>query len=343
MVPWHKLEFMQDQLNGDHSLRATIGETPLIRIGGDETRRIWGKLESFNPGGSAKDRTARALVSAAEEQRLIYPGATVVESSSGNLGVALAREAAVGGWDFHCVVDQRINKATVSYMEALGATIHRVTQPDPDTGDWLAARRKRVAELVEELDAVNLDQYSNRAAFTAHSDGTMREIVDTLGHAPDYLVVAVSTTGTIGGCLSYLREHGHTTTVIAVDAEGSVLFGGTRADRLLPGFGAGVVPALASEVEPDEVIRVGAADTVRAARKLAASTGFLPGASGGAVAWAVDVLAQRLRGESVPTVDTVDTGTVDIVAIFHDAGNAYLDTVYNDEWVRENLGVDLNG
>lgn len=310
----------------------TIGSTPLIRLdtgdGASSGRRVWGKLESFNPGGSAKDRTARALVKAAEEQGLVAPGVTVVESSSGNLGVAQAREAAVGGWDFHCVVDQRTNSSTVAHMEALGATIHAVTKPDPRTGDWLAARRIKVAELVDKLGAVNLDQYSNRAAFTAHSEGTMREIVDQLGHAPDYLVVAVSTTGTVGGCLRYIEEHGMDTTVIAVDAEGSVLFGGERGERLLPGFGAGVVPDLAGDVTPHEVVRVSAADCVAAGRRLAAATGFLPGASGGAVAACVEKHAE-LEG--------------DVVAIFHDSGVAYLDTMYNDEWVAEKLGVDFDG
>lgn len=303
-----------------------IGRTPLVDLTrgfqpaeGGPTATVWGKLESFNPGGSAKDRTARALVADATERGILHPGAVAVESSSGNLGVALAREAAIGGWEFHCVVDQRTNAATVAMIRALGAVVHPVTEPDPETGDWLAARRKKVAELKAELGAVNLDQYSNRAAFDAHDAGTMAEIVAQLGHAPDTLVVSVSTTGTIGGCLRHIRRNGYDTEVIAVDAEGSVLFGGTRGERVLPGYGAGVVPELSTEVEPDRVVRVAAADAVRAARQLARSTGFVPGASGGAVA---HVLGQ-LVGAGVAG---------DIAAIFHDDGRAYLDTVYNDEW-----------
>ncbi|MFC5088245.1 pyridoxal-phosphate dependent enzyme [Corynebacterium aquatimens] len=322
----------------------TVGATPLIRIDdafqnghSDPGVRVWGKLESFNPGGSAKDRTARALVQAAVDQGILGPGATVVESSSGNLGVALAREAAIGGWDFHCVVDQRTNTTTLAHIKALGATIHPVTQPDPETGDWLAARRKKVAELIDELGAINLDQYSNRAAFTAHSQGTMKEIVDTLGHAPDYLLVAVSTTGTVGGCLRSIAENGLDTKVIAVDAEGSVLFNGARADRILPGFGAGVVPDLSREVTPDRVVRVGARDCITAARNMAAATGFLPGASGGAVASAVAALLDDLAGQPERGADPVDpVDPVDIVAIFHDDGRAYLDTIYDDDWVEEN-------
>lgn len=312
-----------------------IGKTPLIRLddiagqrGVASDTRVWGKLESFNPGGSAKDRTARALVGEAERRGELRPGMKVVESSSGNLGVALAREAAVGGWEFHCVVDQRTNSATLALITALGGILHPVTEPDPETGDWLVARRKRVAELKDELGAVNLDQYSNRAAFAAHDGGTMAEIVDKLGRAPDVLVVAVSTTGTIGGCLRHIREHGYDTHVVAVDAEGSVLFDGTRGPRLLPGYGAGVVPDLSTEVDPGQVIRVEAGDAVRAARRMGRTTGFLPGASGGAVAHALhELLEEGARG--------------DIVGIFHDDGRAYLDTVYNDEWVEENLGSGI--
>ena len=305
---------------------SAIGNTPLIDLtagfpsAGEAT--VHGKLESFNPGGSAKDRTARAMVADATEKGLLYPGAVAVESSSGNLGIALAREAVAGGWQFHCVVDPRTNQATLSMIAALGATLHPVTEPDPATGDWLTARRNLVARLKEELGAVNLDQYSNRAAFDAHDQGTMREIVQQLGHAPEMLAVAVSTTGTVGGCLKHIRENGYDTKVVAVDAEGSVLFSGERGERILPGYGAGVVTDLSQEVEPDRVVRVAAEDAVRSARRLARATGFVPGASGGAVAWAVDTL---LREQAAS----------EIVAVFHDDGRAYLDTVYNDEWVSE--------
>ncbi|UIZ93026.1 pyridoxal-phosphate dependent enzyme [Corynebacterium sp. CNCTC7651] len=310
-----------------------IGHTPLVDLSrgfttAGKSTSVWGKLESFNPGGSAKDRTARALVADATQRGLLYPGAVAVESSSGNLGVALAREAVAGGWEFHCVVDVRTNAATLRMIEALGATLHPVTEPDPATGDWLAARRSKVAELKEELGAVNLDQYSNRAAFDAHNFGTMAEIVDQLGHAPEVLVIAVSTTGTIGGCQRHIEEHGFTTKLVAVDAQGSVLFDGSRGQRILPGYGAGVVPDLSREVHPDRVIRVEAADAVHAARDLARSTGFVPGASGGAVAHAVhQLVAEEAHSE--------------IVAIFHDDGRAYLDTVYNDEWVADKLGDKL--
>lgn len=312
-----------------------IGHTPLVNFPhflsarSEGTPTLWGKLEGFNPAGSAKDRTAYAIVAAAKEQGILTAGTTVVESSSGNLGVALAREAALDGWDFHCVVDPKTNRSTISYMQAFGATVHEVTAPDPQTGDWLTARRSKVAKLLAEVPgAINLDQYSNVAAFKAHSEGTMREIVDTLGRAPDYLVVAVSTTGTVGGCLRYIRDHNLPTKVIAVDAEGSVLFDGKRGERHLPGFGAGMVPALSQHdhVVPDRVVRVSDIDSVQAARSFSRAEGYLIGASGGAVAAALLQIEDTFEPDAV------------VAAIFHDSGVPYLDTVYNDEWVLEHIG-----
>ena len=126
------------------------GNTPLVsldRLISCPGTTLWAKLESHNPSGSAKDRTAHAILAAADLQ----PGAVIVESSSGNLGVAMAREAVLGGWTFHCVVDPKANRSTIATMRAFGAVVHEITEPDPETGDWLAARRARVAELLAEL------------------------------------------------------------------------------------------------------------------------------------------------------------------------------------------------
>ncbi|MEJ4098784.1 pyridoxal-phosphate dependent enzyme [Corynebacterium mastitidis] len=317
-------------------LGAVIGCTPLVRLPYLSTRTgltVWAKLEGFNPGGSAKDRTAAALVEDACASGRLRPGGTVVESSSGNLGMALARECCLRGMSFHCVVDPRTNRYAVSVMEALGATVHRVTEPDPATGDWLAARRNRVRDLLGELPgSVNLDQYSNQAVFPAHARGTMREIVEQLGHAPALLFAAVSTTGTLGGCLDYLRGTRAATRVTAVDATGSVLYGGRRGERPLPGFGAGVVPELSTQSQPDAVARIDAARAVAGARLVAWREAYLPGASGGAVVVALlDAASPADLGARSPENN-------DAVLIFHDHGYAYLDTVYSDAWVREHLG-----
>ncbi|WP_080792577.1 pyridoxal-phosphate dependent enzyme [Corynebacterium pacaense] len=312
-------------------ITGAVGNTPLVRLARLSDRDdilIWAKLEEFNPGGSAKDRTALAMIDAALSDGSMTAKTSIVESSSGNLGVALARECLLHGWAFHCVVDPRVNRRTVALMSAFGATIHRVTAPDPKTGDWLIARRAMVRELLMEIpDSVSFDQYSNPAAFTAHAAGTMSEIVSDLGHAPDLLFVAMSTTGTIGGCARHLASIGARTLAIGVDAEGSVLFGGSRGTRVLPGFGAGVAPELEKNAHPHEVVRVADTASVVGARALVHREGVLAGASGGAV---VAALMERI-GDFAP-------GT-EVVLVLHDSGASYLETIYDDAWVEENLGM----
>ncbi|QGU06036.1 putative siderophore biosynthesis protein SbnA [Corynebacterium occultum] len=313
-------------------IRSTVGDTPLVRLDRLTSREditVWAKLEEFNPGSSTKDRTAAALVDQGISSGLLTEGVSIVESSSGNLGIALSRECLLHGWPFHCVVDPRANARTVAIMKAFGAVVHMVEEPDPLTGDWLAARRNKVQELLKEIPcAVTLDQYSNRAAFEAHSEGTMREILDTLGHAPDLLFVAMSTTGTIGGCIKRLKEEKAATRALGVDAEGSVLFGGSRGTRNLPGFGAGVSPDLERDVAPDEIIRVADVDSVVGARALVHREGILAGASAGAVTAA---LLQRIH--------ELPSGT-EVVLILHDSGAAYVETIYDDEWVHSTLNID---
>lgn len=235
----------------------TTGNTPLVpmrRLLPGCRAHLFAKLESFNPGGSAKDRSARAMVAEAVASGRIGPGSTLVESSSGNFAVALARVALLQDMRAVVVVDPRTNDATVTMLRALGAEVVPVTEPDSGTGDWLVARLAKVRELVaERADAVWLDQYSNRAAVRAHADGTMREIDAALRGAVDWLFVATSTTGTIAGCLAHIERAGLGTRVVAVDAEGSVLFGGRRGKRLLAGYGAGIVPALADGLQPHAV------------------------------------------------------------------------------------------
>ncbi|MCS6711749.1 2,3-diaminopropionate biosynthesis protein SbnA [Brachybacterium sp. EF45031] len=320
-------------------LAEAVGGTPLVRLrrlfpdlDGDSPRlELYAKLEQLNPGGSTKDRPALAMLEDALASGRLAPGGTVVESSSGNLGMALARACAAHGVRFLCVVDSRINAPTAATIRALGGELEQVTQPDPETGDLLTARVKRVQQLLEEIPgAVNLHQYGNPANPAAHRDGTMREIAEALDHRVDALYAAVSTTGTIGGCAAYVRDHDMTTRLVAVDAEGSVLFGGTAGTRRLPGMGAGFVTDLSRQVQPDEVVRVDELACTAGARLLARREGILAGASTGGI---VAALARTLP--SLPDGSRV-------AMIVHDGGSPYLSTVYDDEWVGQQLGADAD-
>lgn len=310
-------------------ISAAVGNTPLVRLSRLFPRaEVLAKVESVNPGGSAKDRPAAAMLDAALTSGALRPGGTVIESSSGNLGLALARSCTVRGIRFVCVVDSRANTTTVSAIKALGGEIELVSEPDPETGDLLTARLKRVQELLQQIPgAVNLYQYGNAANPGSHRDGTMREIAEATDHRLDAVVAACSTTGTISGCASYIREHGMNTRLIAVDAVGSVLFGGTPGARQLPGMGAGFVTDLSRTVTPDQVLRVSERDCVAGARALARTEGILAGASTGAVVHAVAALLQEH-----PDVHRV-------AMLVHDGGLPYMNTVYDDDWVSQHLEV----
>lgn len=310
-----------------------IGNTPLValtRLFDGHGPRVYAKLESQNPGGSAKDRPAAAMLEEALATGQVRPGDTIVESSSGNLGVALAQQARWHGLRFICVVDPRTNETTKRLIRAYGGEVLTIDQPDPATGDWLVARIAAVQVLVSSMPGAWWpNQYGNHLNPVAHRDGTIREVLSELGRTPTALYVATSSTGTLVGCTDGLRQAGHDTRIVAVDAAGSVLFAGARGQRKLPGFGAGIVPALAAAARPDHVVRVTDLDCVTGCRRLVATEALLVGASAGGV---VSALARDL-GDYGPEDD--------VVMVFHDAGARYLDTVYDDTWVSHQLSVSL--
>jgi len=309
-----------------------IGNTPLVAMRRYLSRPdidVWAKLEAANPGGSAKDRPAARMLADALATGVIAPGSTVIESTSGNMGVGLAQACRYHGLKLICVVDTRAHETNVRTLRALGAAVRVVSRPDPETGDLLAARLKLVAQLLETTpNSFWPDQYANASNAAAHARGTMREIDEALDGDLDYLFVATSTTGTMRGCVDYLREQERATEVVAVDSIGSALFGGVRAPRRLPGFGAGVETELSRNAEFDELVRVSDLECVIGCRRLAEREAILAGASSGGVAVAIEALAPVMAAGSR------------CAAILADGSAGYLGTVYDDEWVESELGCN---
>ncbi len=307
-----------------------IGDTPLVALKRylDNPRiAVWAKLEASNPGGSAKDRPAARMLSDALAAGLIAPGGTVIESTSGNMGVGLAQACRYHGLSLVCVVDTRAHDTNIRTLRALGAEVHVVAEPDPVTGDLLAARLAVVAKLLEtEPGAFWTNQYANPSNPLAHAAGTMREIDESLGGDIDYVFVATSTAGTLRGCSDYLREQRRATRVVAVDAVGSALFGGIRSARELPGFGAGLETDLSRSAVYDRLVRVDDIDCVVGCRRLAAREAILAGGSSGAVASALRSMAPHMADGSRCAL------------IFPDGGAGYLRTIYDDDWVAARLG-----
>jgi 2,3-diaminopropionate biosynthesis protein SbnA len=308
---------------------STIGKTPLVKLSRylpGAHFDLYAKLEGFNPGGSIKDRTAYYILTRALESGRARPGSTVIESSSGNMGIGLAQACAFYGLRFICVVDSKTTKQNVEILRAYGAQIDKVEEPDPVSGEFLQARLNRVRQLLREIPgSVWFDQYSNEHNPLAHYE-TMREILDELDGRLDYLFCATSTCGTLRGCSEYLRSRGAPTKVVAVDAVGSVIFGGGHCKRLIPGHGAALVPQLFRPDLSDGCVHVTDLDCVKGCRRLMRREAVLAGGSSGGVLSAVE----RMN-------DLLPHGAV-CVAILPDRGERYLDTIYSDEWVRDHFG-----
>ncbi|RAP74725.1 2,3-diaminopropionate biosynthesis protein SbnA [Paenibacillus montanisoli] len=315
----------------DGGISDAIGGTPLIRLRQlfrGEPFEVYGKLEWMNPGGSAKDRPALYMIKKAIERGELTSGSVVIESSSGNLAISLAQLCRYLGLRFICVVDPRTTEQHMRIIRSFGGEIELVTQPDPQTGEFLPARIQRVKELLQQLPkAFWTNQYGNPDNALAHAETTMLEIGERLG-AVDYLFCGVSSCGTIRGCMEYIRSRNWPTKIVAVDAEGSILFGGAAGPRKFPGLGAARVPELYRDDMADLVVKITDADCVQGCRELVRSEAILAGASSGGVMAAI-----RRMAASIPD------GAV-CAAILPDRGERYLDTVYNDEWVRRELGLD---
>lgn len=306
-----------------------VGRTPLVRLRRylDNPRvDLIAKIEAMNPGGSAKDRPALRMLETAIENGLVNSRTTVIESSSGNMGIALAQACRYFDIPFVCVVDPNVQEQNLAIMRALGARI--VAVDAKKNGSYLAARLEMIKYLQSTIPhSYWPNQYANTENPASHYHGTIGEIWRQVNGDLDYLFVATSSTGTISGCSSYLRERGAKTKVVAVDAVGSVLFGGHPGHRSIPGIGAGVEPELAKHTSFDFLSRVHDLDCITGCRRAASREAMLIGGSAGGVLEAIRTKQDELDGKRC-------------VAILHDSGTRYVDTIFDDEWVTTNFGID---
>jgi cysteine synthase A len=308
-----------------------IGGTPLVhleKIFESSHFDCFAKLEGLNPGGSSKDRPSVAIVERALQTGEINSDTLIIESSSGNTGIGLAQVCAYHGLRFRCLIDPKVTQLNVDILLAYGAEIEMIDHPDPETGEFLPAKLNRIDQILETVEnSFWANQYASQENSGAHYRSTVKEILRDLdGDMLDYLFVATATCGTIRGCLDYLMDHGYPTRVIAVDALGSQIFSNSKHGRLIPGLGSAICPKLTPTVGIHKRLHVSDIDCVVGCRRLARTEAILAGGSSGGVITAVD----RMCSE-IPEGSTV-------VALLPDRGERYLDTIYSDQWVRENLG-----
>ena len=282
------------------------------------------KIEGLNPAGSIKMKTAVGLVDSLESSGPLAAGSRLIESSSGNLGIALAMVCAQKGYRLTIVTDPNVSRQAESIMLALGADVVKVTGRDSNGGylgtriDYIRAQTERDPSLVW------LNQYANRANVVAHLERTAAHLHREVG-SPDALVLAVGTSGTLMGCLEYFAQRSPATRIVAADAEGSVTFGGPPARRRIPGVGASRVPEIFRDTGMFDKVTVPEAEAVRMCRRVAREFGLLVGGSTGTA-----LVAAERTSWSLPK-----TGRM--VVISADLGDKYVDTVYSDSWVAEQL------
>jgi cysteine synthase A len=297
----------------------TVGRTPLVELGHVTTGlscRVVAKLESRNPCGSVKDRVGVAMIEDAERRGVLVPGATLVEPTSGNTGVALAFTAASKGYKLILTMPERMSRERISLLRHLGAKV--VLTP----GSLMRDAVEQAHELAASTPgAVMLQQFKNPANPEIHRRTTAVEIWDDTEGQVDIFVAGVGTGGTITGVGEVLKQRKPSVRVVAVEpSKAAVLSGGKPGNHLIQGIGAGFVPEILNRSIIDEVVAVTEDDAFEHARRLAREEGLLVGISSGAAL--VGALHVARRPESKGKL---------IVVVLCDTGERYLTTALFDE------------
>jgi cystathionine beta-synthase len=319
----------------------TIGNTPLVQLHGTTEGlkgTILAKLEAFNPGQSAKDRIAVRMVEAAERSGELKPGATIVETTSGNTGVAVAMVSRVKGYNCILCVKDKISVEKYNMLQALGAKIvlcpSNVKPEDPRSYYSQGERLGR-----EIPGAYYLNQNYNRLNQLAHYETTGKEIWEQTEGCVTHFIASTGTGGTISGVAQYLKEKNPKVEVIGVDAFGSALkpfheTGIYDPEELFPtrmeGVGKNIIPGNVDFHLIDEFVQVRDVESALRARDLALKDGILAGYSSGAVLQCLHQIKRRLTKKSMA------------VLLFSDHGSRYLTKVFSKEWMEEQFEVKLH-
>ncbi len=299
-----------------------VGDTPLVALAdlladtpaADNGVELFAKLESFNPGGSVKDRIGVAMIEAAEAEGRIEPGrTTIVEATSGNTGIALAFVCAAKGYDLVLTLPQGMSREREGLLRLYGARVE-VTESLGGMSEAVAAAQA----MARDSDVFLPDQFTNRANPEAHRKHTGPELERALDGRIDVLVAGVGTGGTITGVGEYLRERNPKLRVVAVEPQGSpVLSGGRAGPHRIQGIGAGFVPPVLNRELLDEVIAVSDDDAIQTAWTCAKRAGLLAGISCGAALWGALQVAARPESKRKR-----------IVVVMPDSGERYVSQAF---------------
>ena len=299
-------------------LTELIGNTPLLELNKFSSLKgleqpIIAKIESFNPGGSVKDRVALAMIEDAEDKGLLKPGATIIEPTSGNTGVGLALVAAVKGYKLILTMPETMSIERRNLVKAYGATVKLTSGKEGMKGAIKAAE-----DLCDSIPgSIILQQFENQANPQKHYATTGKEIWRDTDGTVDIFVAGVGTGGTISGVGKYLKEQNPNVKVVAVEPTTSpVLSGGQSGSHKIQGIGAGFIPSTYNSKYVDEIFQVDNDQAILTGRQLAQSEGLLVGISSGAAVFAAIELAKRSENKGKR-----------IVTLLPDTGERYLSTV----------------
>lgn len=314
------------------NILSAIGNTPLIKLNvlnKGLKPQIFGKLESFNPGGSVKDRIGIAMLEAAEKEGTIKPGGTVIEATSGNTGIGLALASVVRGYKSIFVVTDKVSSEKINYLKAFGADVIVVSNAvGKDHPDYYITVAKKIAN--ETPNSLFMYQYSNPANPEIHYKTTGPEIWEQTEGKITHFIAGIGTGGTISGVGRFLKEKDKNIKVIGADPYGSIFKTYKESGQLVEaepylveGIGQDCLPNNVQFEYIDEIINVSDKNSFYYARQMSRSEGIFCGGSTGTIVAATLEVAKNLDKNSV------------IVFIICDTGERYLSKFHNDEWLRE--------
>ncbi|MGO4818433.1 pyridoxal-phosphate dependent enzyme [Flavobacterium sp. W22_SRS_FP1] len=316
------------------NILGTIGNTPLVRLnkvteGIDAL--VLAKIESFNPGNSAKDRMATKMIADAEADGRLKPGGTIIEGTSGNTGMGLALVAIIKGYKLICVISDKQSKEKMDILRAVGAKVVVCpTDVEPTDPRSYYSVSRRLAE--ETPNSWYVNQYDNPSNALAHYEQTGPEIWEQTEGKITHFVVGVGTGGTISGIAKYLKEKNPNIKIWGIDTYGSVfkkyhetgIFDENEIySYITEGIGEDILPKNVNFSLIDGFTKVTDKDAAVYTRKIAVEEGIFAGNSAGAVVKGLLQLKEHFKPEDV------------VVALFHDSGSRYVGKMYNDEWMRE--------
>ncbi|MCL1668461.1 cysteine synthase family protein [Elizabethkingia ursingii] len=319
-----------------------IGNTPMVRLNRVTNHipaTVYAKLESYNPGHSTKDRIAIHIIEAAEKKGILKPGATIVETTSGNTGFSIAMVSIIKGYKCILAVSDKTKPEKIAYLKALGATVYvcPASVPADDPRSYYEVAKKVASETP---NSIYINQYFNELNIEAHYQNTGPEIWEQTEGKITHIFACCGTGGTLSGSAKFLKEQNSDIKVIGVDADGSILktyheTGEINKDEIhsyqIEGLGKNLIPGALLFDQVDEFVRVNDENSAYATRDIALKEGIMGGYTTGAV---VQALKQYAETHEFSKDDLV-------VLIFPDHGSRYITKVYNDGWM-ESQGFNRN-